>query len=244
MSLDLSKISSRAILKYVEAGERFSSAHTLAQANKTLGALERYSDLLADHGFPARDIEKLKGARDEVRATTTGHQQAALSNKTTSKDYVDSVLEGKQVREQGRSVLSGAIVDLTERDTEGDAQAANGITSTLEKTRSAGDSAVLLSEQLRLLCDKLDEEGIASMAADRNGAAVVARLKASIDRLDGISEALNRSGSSAQQERLDLLDGIIIDLSRRARRAARSAAKAHGKPAVAEAFNLSALYGN
>ncbi|MDI1429891.1 hypothetical protein [Polyangium sorediatum] len=42
-------------------------------------------------------------------------------------------------------------------------------------------------------------------------------------------------------ETLDLLDGIIVSLARTAREAAEAAARELGEPAVATAFELSAL---
>jgi hypothetical protein len=52
-----------------------------------------------------------------------------------------------------------------------------------------------------------------------------------------------RRGTVAETEQLDQIDGLIVDLVRRARKAARSAARQMGQPALAKAFELDLLYG-
>jgi hypothetical protein len=49
-------------------------------------------------------------------------------------------------------------------------------------------------------------------------------------------------GTPAETQRLDQIDGIIVRLSRRARKTAVAAARALGNPALAHAFRLDQLY--
>jgi len=50
-------------------------------------------------------------------------------------------------------------------------------------------------------------------------------------------------GTPEETAQLDLIDGIIVGLTRSAREAAVSAAKALGEPAIKAAFRLNQLYG-
>jgi len=49
-------------------------------------------------------------------------------------------------------------------------------------------------------------------------------------------------GTPTETARLDLVDGLIVELCRAARRAARAAARALGRPEIAKAFELTHLY--
>jgi hypothetical protein len=50
------------------------------------------------------------------------------------------------------------------------------------------------------------------------------------------------AGTTADTQRPDWLDGLIVQRVRRARRAARSAGRENADPALAAAFELSKLY--
>jgi hypothetical protein len=81
---------------------------------------------------------------------------------------------------------------------------------------------------------------VQKLAATRGEPGLVPKLGMVADRLRAL--AAERRGSE-QGERIDLLDGIVVELVRDARRAARSAARAQGQPEVAAAFELVKLYG-
>ncbi len=243
-SLDLDAISSRAREGYIDLGTRFSSTSTFKQASRTLAALAEHGELLADHGFSQQDGVKLGDARDMLEEAGVGREAAITDRKTTSKKYVEAVKIGKQVRAQGISILGGAQDDLNERGGEDDLKAANAIQAVLEQTSLSGTSAQRLAEQNTLLLNVLAREGVAEVANARNGAAIVAMLQKSVERLRKVArERVFTPGTPEHTQLLDLLDGVIINLARRARKAARSAAKAKGDPAIAEAFKLSDLYG-
>ena len=50
-------------------------------------------------------------------------------------------------------------------------------------------------------------------------------------------------GTPEETDKLDLVDGIIVGLTRSAREAAAAASKALGEPAIKAAFRLDQLYG-
>ena len=56
--------------------------------------------------------------------------------------------------------------------------------------------------------------------------------------------ATGARGTPEATERLDLIDGIILELVRQAQKAADVAGKELGEPALAKVFALTALYGS
>ena len=80
-------------------------------------------------------------------------------------------------------------------------------------------------------------------AAGRSGDALRDQAIAHIPKLQAAADALDVvRGTPAQTVRLNLIDGIIIELVRSARRAARNAASDLGRPELETIFGLSELY--
>jgi hypothetical protein len=98
-------------------------------------------------------------------------------------------------------------------------------------------------QQLVLLGDALKNKVVAAEAKEQGGPEAVAELEASIAALrKADQEDVGVRGTPVETMKLDLLDGIIVQQVRRARRAALAASKRLGNPALVEAFKLDKLY--
>ncbi|MDI3290893.1 hypothetical protein [Polyangium sp. 15x6] len=83
----------------------------------------------------------------------------------------------------------------------------------------------------------------AKAAQKRGGAQAALDLEAKATALRVAAKAkAEPKGTPVETETLDLIDGIIVSLARTAREAAEAAARELGEPAIATAFELSALY--
>lgn len=245
MPFDPSTLSPEAIKRYILLGRSFSSGDTLAQANQTLDALSKHAAALVPHGFGPADVVGLTDARDALEADGVARTGEAGAVTCDRKAYAGAIRDGLTLRERGRSVLESAGAVL--RDGGAPDEVRNLVATTLEQTARAPATTgkrcgVLLDTQLQLLADTLEHAGVAPAAADRGGPDAVTELRGGSAKLVGATRKRPATrGTPEATERLDLLDGVVVTLARRARKAARSAARQLGTPALAQAFALTAL---
>ncbi len=242
MATDLNAIPKEAREELLAVGRQYGSRDTLAQAELTLTAITKYASVAAllSHGFTTADGEQLGEMRGLLQQAGVDREQARASKKETNQQYVSALATGKTRRQQARSVLGGVSAALRMA---GNGDAVAKVNAALAQTVASGESAEALANQLDQLRGVLEDAAIAPAAADRGGPAVVADLGASATALRAASQSRTRvPGTPAETERLDLIDGLIVQLCRRARAAARSAARATGNPALAADFQLSKLY--
>ena len=243
MSIDLDKIPPRYRKKLIELGERFSSERTLAQANSTLQALEDNKKAIEPHGYMTKDIQILTYTRNELRTTLTGRDGARDAKKTSSKSYQDTMLKGKNIRRQGRSILRGVERDLAWSEDADDLKAATELEQVIDSTSTTPEKAEGMARQLQQVGQILSNKQIAPLAKTRNGEDILKQINATVKELQDASENRKlRPGTPEYTERLDLLDGIIVEQVRHARQAAESAAKESAQPALLNAFALDSLY--
>lgn len=241
MAIDLETIPKARRLKLIRLGEQFGSQDTLDQANQTLAAYERHAPPLKMSGFGAKHAAELKGARDGLVEAGVGREAAKGKKKVTGDAYVKAYTQAATARINARTVLAGVKEDLEASGTSEEAAAT--VSATLRQTRSAAKKAEPLAQQLALLGDTLKHPAVAQVGADQGGPEALAEIEASIPALrKADQEDVGVRGTPVETETLDLLDGIIVQLVRRARRAAIAASKRIGNPAMAEAFKLDKLY--
>ncbi|MFO0759116.1 MAG: hypothetical protein U0359_21670 [Byssovorax sp.] len=243
MAIDLDTIPAITRAQQIKLGRQFSSNDTLAQANQTLNALESYGDLLVPDGFIAADTARLTDARDMLITAGVGRETARAGKKVTNGLYTEAMAEGKILRRRGRAVLENVEGALQESAAPDAQEAVQKIKATLLGTQAAGADAEALATQLDQLAATLKAPGIKAEAAKRGGAQAAADLLAGSAKLRASDEqSAVPAGTPAHTQLLDHLDGIIVGLVRRARKAARSAAARLGNPAIAAAFELDKLY--
>ncbi len=242
--LDSVPVSSRA--SYIKTGRDFGTGDTIAQANITLDGHARFGAAIAAYGFGPTQAEQLADLRDLARAVLATRSGTVMTNKQTRIDARDALKKGKAARAQARVVLEAAHADASdapEGQTEPLRATLGEVAQALGFTRSSGDDKQRLAQQLGSLKAALERPGLAPFTAAIGGPEALAALDAA---LAGLSPVLDlppgTAGSPADTERLDLVDGLIVALCRRARRAARLAAQARAEPSLAKAFELDGLY--
>ncbi|MBK9260820.1 MAG: hypothetical protein IPM54_13500 [Polyangiaceae bacterium] len=240
MALDLTTLSPEARAAFIKDGERFSSEDTLAQANQTLNAYATHGAKLADYGFDPADATELQDARDGLIAAGVGREAKRTSKKIDTAAHSAAMRNGQGTRLRARSVLGGAKRTLL---ASGNIATVQKIEALLERDSVAADDAEGLAKQLDALKDMLKEQAIADAAKNRGGPKAVTDLGTDAQALrDAAKAKAEPRGTPAETELLDLLDGIIVSLARTAREAAEAAARELSEPAMATAFELSALY--
>lgn len=245
MKFDLIQIPPTTRAALIALGRRFGSSDTLGQAEQTLSGLETHGDKLTDWGFNADDAAELRDARDALLAAGVGRDTKRTDKKATNRAYPDVLRKGKTIRSRARSVLRGARRILALSVAPASDDAVRTIDTVLEHTGTTSDDAIVMASQLDNLRQVLSIAVVAEAAKDRGGPKAVTDLTANATALRAVSQdTATVRGTPEETDQLDLVDGIIIGLTRQAREAADSAAKALGEPAIVAAFELSQLYGS
>jgi len=243
MALDLDKIPQPLRGKLIKLGEQFGSQDTLDQANQTLAAHKKHAEALKGSGFAAKHAKELEDARDGLVNAGVGRETAKGKKKATGKAYVDAMNQALAARLNARAVLAGVQEDLEGSTGAAAAAAERAVVAALSQTRVAADKAEPLAQQLVQIRDLLQDKVVAAEAAEQGGPEAIAALEGAIAALrKADQEDVGGRGTPVETETLDLLDGVIVQRVRRARRAAVAAAKRLGNPALVEAFKLVKLY--
>lgn len=241
MPLQLDEIKPAARDHYRSLGAQYGPDDVRDQGQKTANALTEFGSFLRPQGFVEADTTRLGELLVEHAAGDAQRESKKIAKKTTNKALVNAMLDGKKVRRQGRSVLLNSRRPLFEQ---GQLAVVASIDSALAQTQSAGADPAVLATQLKLLQDTLTAEAIAAVAAERGGTEALAALQLAADTLRSADQDKTvPRGTPTQTAHLDLIEGMIIVLVRDARRAARAAADALGRPEIAKAFELDELYG-
>ncbi len=240
MALDLKNISPEARAAFIKDGERFSSEDTLEQANLTLNGYQTHGAKLAVFGFPPEDAQELKDARDALIEAGVGRQAKRMTKKIDTVAHAAAMRDGLALRLRTRSVLSSTRRVLLRG---GQMDAVQKIDALLDRESQAANAGEGLAKQLDSLQNILKDPEIENAAKTRGGPEAVQDLGTQAKALRDTAEAKAAPrGTPVETETLDLLDGIIVSLTRSAREAADAAARELGEPAISTAFELSALY--
>jgi polyhydroxyalkanoate synthesis regulator phasin len=243
MILDLNAYTGEARKRLIYLGRQYSSEDTLKQADKTLAGLKTYGAPLILFGFSKRDAALLGDARDTLIAAGVTRSAVQGSRKVTNKDYDGAIKEGKLSREGARSVLDGALRELRLTAKEEAGSATNELETTLAQTSQTSDDASILANQLELLQATLQRESLKEVLAERGGPEISKGLPEQIKSLrSAASKDVAPRGTPEETERLDLTDGIIIELVRSAKKSAKVLSKRLGQPSILVSFALDHLY--
>lgn len=243
MAIDLNAFPPDVKLALISAGEEFSSDDTFAQATQTQQGLEKYAGILKTYGLPLSDTTRLGEARDFLSESGYGRNQARSKKKTLSIGLEDANRAGRTARIRGRSILTSTKSALLEQ---GKTTSANEVQTTLAATADSVKVGEDLAKQLDHLADALDpvkSPEAAAAAADRGGPETLQPLRgAALAIREAVLRKPTVRGTPEETQRLDQIDGIILDICRRARDAAEAASKHLGDPAIRKAFKLDKLY--
>lgn len=240
MTIDFDTIPADVRRRLITIGRQFGSADTLAQGEATAAACARHGNLLLNHGFIAEDMTRLREAIEALRATGAADEPPA-SRKLTSREYVLAIREGKTLRLRARAILHIVMQRLGMSADPVEQEAARSVSSSLDQTQSSRGDPIRLAAQLDQLRATLTMARVERLASPRGGSSLVPELANLAERLRAIPAEERPAPSGG--ERVDLFDGMIVELVRDARRAARSAARELGRPDVAAAFELICLSG-
>lgn len=244
MPLLLDDIAPEARARYVELGRQFGCADALAQAELTLTSFDHFGDQIGGHGFIARDAERLRLAKELLEKETGADAGARTRSKRTSREYVDAIRTGKAARQRARSILYIIAQRLAYSGDLIASEAARAVGATLQQTESSRGDPIRLAAQLDQLRATLSIPRVDKEAEARGGLQCADVLSATADRLRSLTTDPDAAPASTDETaNADLLCGMIVELVRDARRAARSAARDENAPLVAASFALTKLYG-
>ncbi len=244
MSDDLQNIPAAERARLIRIGRTLSSPDVLAQGNAVLEALDAYGDLLQPYGYGAGDRTELAELRDLGLGLSVDRQAARGESREAAHARAEGMQQGKRVRRQARVVLAATEAQLRRDGREAALAAATRLALGLDATARSGADPVALLTQLERLAALFAEAEVAQAAAERGGAALAESLPAAVAALRELAaSAQPPRGTPEATERLDLIDGLIVENVRAARRAARAAADDLGRPALAKAFELSLIAG-
>ena len=243
MGLNISQFSPLAKERYIKIGRQFGSDATLAQGLKTHKAYQENAKELNANGFHSKDAKSLEDACVSLREAGVGRDEAKVIKKVQTEMSKESLKIGRLVRELTRNTLDGVFDDLFMLDSPEQGQWISEVEAALNATSRAEDDADALAGQLALLQKVMERKGIDTLVKARNGDHVLDRLKKSIAQLhETANKGRLRPGTPEHTEHLDLLDGVIVQLVRRARKVAQTIAKEKSHPAFADLFALDRLY--
>lgn len=243
MALDLSKFSVATREQLLKIGRSYGSDDTIRQADITLSEYAKYGTELANFGFIADDAALLKEARDLLVKSAAGRASARSDKSAAARSQWAAMKEAKVVRGKALSIVSLTIDRLLLTADAAAAESLRKAQVVVQRSRASDlDNAELISQLLQLkeiceskvLADALKSRGGGALVTELGDAMSNVRAKVSSNQKNNITEE--------QTDQMDLLDGLIVQAVRNARKAGRAAAKALGKPAIADAFELTALY--
>lgn len=240
MALDLTNLSPEARAAFLKDGARFSSEDTLQQANQTLNAHAIHGTKLAEYGFGADDAQELQDARDALILAGVGREAKRTSKKIDTAALAAAMRDGQGARLRARAILQGTKRALL---LAGKIETVQEIAALLAQDSEAADDAEGLAKQLDALQHILKDSVIGLAAKTRGGESAVVDLEAFAQALRDAAQAkAEPRGTPAETDALDLLDGLVVSLARLARESAEAAARDLAEPAMATAFELSAIY--
>lgn len=247
VKIQLENVSAEKAAQLIKVGQRYGSGPVKEQAEQILGAFAQHKGVMVRYGFTEEDAEEIAQLVTMYPANLEERANKKVGRTVTSAALRAHVKGGKQARLRGRAMLEAVGNRLAAGQsaaTDPKADAARLITATLSQTDALSREVEVLLSQLRLIAHCWTSKIIATEAAKRGGDEVIALLQAQIQTLDAsLSDIQQAQTTSADTQRLDLIDGLIIERVREANRAAKVAAKTEGNPALADAFKLKHLYG-
>lgn len=242
MAFDPSKVAPAERKRAERTGAIYGSDDVVAQTDVTLNAWARSGSFISGYGFRQVHAERLADLRTLHSAALVTRNEARAERKTTNVALHQAVHAGKDARNRARSTLFGVRNDIAMLGASEDVAVVNAIDTALARTQSAGGDPEALRQQLEELLGVARHERVKTELGDE-AATLDSVLATSITAIETTRAAKARApGTRTETDYIDFLEGLMIDLLRLARRAARAAARALGQPALADEFELNQLY--
>jgi hypothetical protein len=238
---ELSLLSGPVRAAYAEAGSHVGSDVTRKVGERIIEAHELHGALVGPQGFLLVMFNRLKWAVASIIVADAHRDGLRIEKKAGTAGLKEKLKTGKTQRLALRALLRPVPSLLRSQGGEEPARLATHIETVLSQTSSAGGNPRVLGGQLDQLNAELDRPEVkAVVGADGAEARLVAARAAAL-ALHALTP--RRSGTPIDSERLDVLDGIVIELVRQARAAARVAASLTGNQALAQAYAIDDLLG-
>jgi len=241
MSLDVSLIVGEARARYVMLGKGYGSPTVIDQGRQTLAAMRKHAAPLAGHGLIAADADDLESAVEQSVAAGGAREGVRTEKGTASSSLADAMVAAKSARVNMRRVGQSALRANGRRPGTKDA-AFTELDTALDASSRQPRTGEKLAQQIDALAATLAKPAVAGLISTRGGEGAAARGAAAATALRTALEGTAQvPGTPTATELLDLLDGIIIELCREARSAARAYADESGDAAVAAELELTKL---
>lgn len=227
-------------VQLIKLGKRFSSDDVFAQAAQTGKEYAHSGGILAEYGYDdsdATDLDELVAAlKRELSVRDTKRTRRRLT-----RSEIDAIeKDARQTRRFARNTLESARDRLRAK---GQEEPARKIDAVLAETEHANPDDDLLRRHLSLLHSTLNDGDILR-ACGKAAEKLRVRLPVAVEAMNRAEASRpRRTSTPGSNDRIDLLDGLIIKNVRAARRAAANAAEELGKPHILKAFLLLELYG-
>lgn len=242
MSWDKNNLSPEMRAEMLMTGRQFSSVEARAQGNRTLQALAEHREALVDYGFGDEEEGALKTLAAESTVSTAVKDLAKSDGKVQRTQLRTSVRTAKKAKRRAVSTLQLGARKLRLIGTEEAVAVAVMIERRIQDVTPTAFHLDHLARQMGALKGVLENPAV-EQATGAAGIMAKAALEAALGDLV-VKKAAYTLGNPVheEQEQQDVVDGLIVTLCRLARAAARAAAADLEQPALAKAFELSALY--
>lgn len=241
MAFDPTLIAPEEKVRLRRIGASFGSSDALAQADVTLKYATKHISILPMHGFGPVQLAQLEDARAASIAQGVQRADTRTGRKVTKTALLDAMFAGKSVRMRARTIYTNARGTLAAAGNQ--PASVRTIDSVLAATSSAGSDSDELATQMQQLQNLLTDTAIRGAVGEEVATALETDLRTRRDALlIARGEGASTRGTPTDTDLIDLIDGVIVELVRAARRAARSAARELGQPAIADELQLNELY--
>lgn len=240
----LAALTPEARLEAIDIGAQFNKTEVLDQITSTRAAFAKTGGELAQHGYTAADDAELGEVEVSARGATEDRTGAHLTTRGGRDAYRRVVTKAKGDVKNGTSVLRNLASAVARKPDADNPTAGSQIGTSLALAGPVGRSSKKISDQVDILLNAFKDDAIAKAGKDRGIAEAKARLEKARAALDaGRPVHLAPNGTPVETQAQNLIEGLAVHYLREARKAARAAADRLGDPALAKAYELSALYG-
>lgn len=239
----LSALSPEARLEAIEVGTQFNKDEVLGQIALTRAAFSTTGAALLRHGFADVDAAELGEIEAALFAATEDRADASLDGRAGRIAFRATVSRAKAAAKGTTALLRNLASAVARRPDPNNPDASPRLAAVLAAVGPVGRSATRIASQVDLLLSALGEPSIEKAGESRGVPEARAQLEKARQSLqEGQWVRAANAGTPSQTQAQNLLEGLAVQYLREARKAARAAAERLGDPALAKAYELTALY--